>query len=242
MKKLNINTPISILIATLILAGAYLINTNLFYNKTITVSGEAKQTVANEVARFSVGYSTVSDNREEAINEVNTNIEEIVNKIKQFGISDENIQTQSMGIYQREQTTYENGQQLSVPGQWSVSNDVQIKNVDAEKAQELSDLLASTSATNVSGPYFDTKDEVKDNSDLINKAVENAKTKATQVASNNNLQIVGIAHITEGQVSSYQPLMARSEMMGLGAGGGGATVNPGSSTQQVSVTVVFKVK
>lgn len=74
-----------------------------FQGETVVVTGESKTKQKNEVASFSAGVNVIKEKKEEAVDEVNKKINELITSVKDFGIPDEDIKTQSMSIYQQQE-------------------------------------------------------------------------------------------------------------------------------------------
>ena len=207
---------------------------------TVTVVGEAITDVANEVATFDVGVSVTYDEKEKAVIEVNQTINKIVADVKAFGILPADLKTSNISIYRNQDYyTDENGAQKSRPGQWSVSNSVQVKLKDVSKADAFSDLLFSTGATNVYGPNFAVDETDDSKKDLYVKALENAKQKAGILAVGSGKKLGKVVSITMGNVAQINP-MYFSKMDGIG-GGSGAELEQGTSSVSVSMTVVYEL-
>lgn len=240
-------TSLAILLAVVILmTGAFLMpwqkvdwgKIQLSPSKTITVFGQAKSKEKNQIATFSAGVSAVNDNKENAINEVNQKIQAIIDAVKNFGISSDDLQTQNLSVYQSEETYYEESVQKSRPGQWRVSNTITVTLRNLDKASDLANLLSRGGATNVYGPNFAVDETGKAEKALLEEAIKDAQEKAGVMAKAGNGQLGKIISITEGiqnQPIYYQPTA-------IGMGGGGTPVEPGSSTLFKTVTVVFELK
>ena len=56
--------------------------------ETVTVSGEAKSNLKNQIASFSAGVNVTKDNKDEAVKEVNGKVEAIIKAVKEFGITE----------------------------------------------------------------------------------------------------------------------------------------------------------
>ncbi|NMB57293.1 SIMPL domain-containing protein [Candidatus Beckwithbacteria bacterium] len=200
-------------------------------SSTITVTGEAKGDQTNQIATFNATVAVSNDDKQTAIDEVNKTVNEMVAKIKEFGIADKDIKTESMSIYK-------NDPAYSQSGTWSVSNSVTIKLNDASKAQEMAGLLGQSGATSVYGPSFAT-DNTKDlDTQLLTLAITDAKKKAEEMAASSNRRLGKVINIIE---SGSDAGIYRYSAMGMG-GGGGAELNPGTSTVYKTVTVVFELK
>lgn len=233
---------------SLLLAGVYFIpwqnvswgQLKLSPTRTITVYGMAKSQQKNEIASFSAGVEAVNDNKDEAVNLVNNQVELIIQAVKKFGISAKDIKTQSLNINQRQETYYEDGRQKQRPGQWSANNTITITLRNIDRASDLANILSSSGATHVYGPNFhtDTTNNSTQNN-LIKLALKDALEKAKLIANAEGFHIWKVISITEGS----QP---RSYGIGYeamaGGGGGGPPLEPGTNTTSKTVTVVFEVK
>lgn len=206
--------------------------------KTITVTGTAESTQKNEVASFSAGVSAVKDNKNDAINEVNSKIDDLTKKVKEFGIKSEDVKTENLSIYQEEQTYYDDGVQKTRPGQWRVSNSIRITLREAGRATDLANLLTSSGATNVYGPDFSIEDTETAETALLGEAIKNAQDKASQIASSSGAKLGKILNIVEG---SQVPSTSRYYEIGAGGAGGGG-LEPGSTRISKTVTVTFEIR
>ncbi len=206
--------------------------------RTVTVVGEARSQKKSEIASFSAGVSSINDDKEKAITEVNDKVAAIVASVKEFGIKAEDIKTQNLNIYQNQETYYEEGRQKQRPGQWNVSNSIEIKLHDVDRASTLADLLGKSGANNVYGPNFSLDDDSAAADALFAEALANAKTKAGNVAKASGKKLGATLSITEGVSSSGPVPLYRMEA----GGGGGAGLEPGSGTARKSVTVVFELR
>lgn len=163
-------------------------------------------------------------------------IAKITASVKDFGITSKDIKTQSLNIYQSEETYYEGDRQKSRLGQWRVSNSIEIRLDDVEKADRLAEILTNSGANNVWGPNFSLEDTKKAEISLLKEALENAREKAEEIAKNTNRKLGKILSVNETGYS--QGPIYRAE--GLGGGGGG--LEPGVGTIYKQVVVVFEIK
>lgn len=209
--------------------------------RVLTVAGYAESKEKNQIAKFSAGMSAVNSDRDVAIKEVNSKIEAITKAVKEFGIKDEDIITQSMSIYQMQESFYENGTQRQKPGQWSVNNNIEVTLRDVDRANTLADLLSKSGATNVWGPNFQLDRSEKAADSLMEAAIEDAKVKAEAIAKATGSTLGRVVSVNEGVTSGgiIYPMAVMKDGMG---GGGGASLESGTSTVAKSVTVVWEIK
>ena len=199
----------------------------------ITVIGEAKSQVKNQIANFSVGVMVQSMDKNKAISEVNTKMEALVKTIKDFGISEADIQTQSISYYQELKGSQN-------PGMWQVSNSVEITLRNVDKANALTDLLSQSGATNVYGPNFSMDDTNQIGKSLYDVAIKDAKDKAESIAKASGRKLGKVLSVSDGGTTNnvVYPVMMKADSV-LGAG---AVTETGSTTVYKSLTVVFELK
>lgn len=207
--------------------------------QTVTVYGEARTEQKSQIASFSAGVSVVNSDKDAAIAEVNKGVEQIIAALKEFGIPSEDIKTQSISVYQGEEYFYEEGVQRSRQGQWRVSNTVEVKLRDVDRASELTDILTQNGANNIYGPNFTLDDTNQVDNTLLSDAIEDARGKAETIAASGNRKLGKILNVTEGGASSNTFYAMESRMMG---GGGGAPIEPGTQTVSKTVTVTFELR
>ncbi len=232
----------SVLLVSLVAVGGLFLPSwgklQLLPSHTITVVGEAKSQEKSQIAIFSAGVNAFNDDKTVAVNEVNKKVEAIIEAVKEFGVTSEDIKTQSLNIYQNQDQYYEDGRQKYRPGQWNVSNTVEIKLTNVDRAATLASVLTKGGATNVYGPNFTFDDTSEQSTALLDAAFKNAETKASKVAQSTGRKLGNVVSVVEAG-ASQQPV-PYFKMEGGGGGGGGA-VEPGSGTISKSVTVTFEL-
>lgn len=207
--------------------------------ETVSVLGEAKSQQKNQKATFSAGVEAINNDKESAINEVNSKMEVLIKSIKDFGIAEEDLLTQNVSIYQSEESYYENGVQRSRKGQWRVSNSVEITLREVERANELNDLLSKSGATNTWGPNFSVDNTNTAEKGLYDLAMKDAREKAEIIAKASGRSLGKVLSVIDsGAESQIYPLTSSVKFDGLG----GAGLEPGSSTVLKNLSVVFELK
>lgn len=205
---------------------------------TVTVSGFASEQQNNQIAEFSAGVNAVSNDKQAAIDEVNTKTDALIQAVKEFGVSEQDIKTQNLSVNQEEKLVYEEGSQVYRPGQWRANNTISVKLKEIDKASDLYKILTDSGATNVYGPNFMVDSQTENEGELLKAAIEDARKKAEAAALGSGNKLGDILSVAEGGAQTGIPLMsARME-----GGGGGAPVMPGSSEVSKSVTVSFELR
>lgn len=200
--------------------------------ESVTVSGYAESNQTNQMAVFTAGVNATNQDKQAAVDQVNSTMEEIIASVKQFGVAEGDIKTQSLSIWQYDQ--YD----PNLAGQWRADNSIEIRLRDANRASDLAGLLTSSGATNVWGPNFQLDDTNDAQRELLGQAIQDAREKAEIIAKASNKTLGEVLSVQEGGVvSPVYPMFERA--MG---GGGGAPVEPGSSTVSQTVTVTFELR
>lgn len=208
---------------------------------TITVTGEAKKDELPQIANFSASVTATNVDKQTAVNEVNTQMTKIIQAVKNFGIDTKDIQTQQVSVYQ----TKEDRQEImiyppirSAKDVWQASNSISITLRDITKASDLTDLLQSSGATNVSGPNYSLDDTTQAQADLLAKAIDNAREKAQKIATASQRKLGKVITVSEGGTVMPGPVFRSMSVAETVP----APVEPGSETVYQSVTVTFELK
>lgn len=209
--------------------------------QTVVVVGQAKTEQKSQLANFSAGVSVVKDKKEDAVKEVNDKMNQLIKSVTDFGIKGVDIKTQNLSYFQQTEMYYEDGRQKSRPGQWNVSNSVEIKLRDVDKASKLAEVLANSGANNVYGPNFSFDDTGEVEKSLFGEAMKDAFAKAEAIAKAGGGTLGKIVSVNESVNSAY-PIYGGATMEGRGGGGGEVPVAPGSGTITKSLTVVYELQ
>lgn len=196
----------------------------------ITVTGQAKQAVVNQIARFNVTVTQTDKDKQTAVEAVNREMDKIIQAVKELGIDAKDITTQpEIMIYPPRPNSGEK--------QWQVSNSLEIILRDINQAQTLADLLAGFPLAQVSGPGFSVDDTSEAEADLLTQAVADARAKAEQVAIASGRKLGKVITVSEtgGAYPVYRAMVADSVATPT-------PVEPGSSQMSQTVIVVFELK
>jgi uncharacterized protein YggE len=209
---------------------------------TVTVVGESSSKQKNKIASFTAGVNVINDKKEDAVNEANKKMNDLVDSVKSFGISSDDIKTQNMSVYQQQdQTVYSplsSGQQATKKNQWVVNNTLEITLRDVSKAQDLANLLNKSGANNVYGPNFTVEENSSNGNDLFGSAIDDAKEKAQIIAKSAGRKLGKVVNVVE----TNNGIMPVYKTMSIDSVGAGAVAEPGTSTISKTLTVVFELK
>ncbi|AKM79655.1 MAG: hypothetical protein UX85_C0001G0185 [Candidatus Beckwithbacteria bacterium GW2011_GWB1_47_15] len=205
---------------------------------SLTVTGEAHLDTLPQVARFSATVSVTDADKEVAVDQVNSNMADLIDSLKSFGIADEDLQTREISVYQ---TDGEVEIMIYPPrprtgNQWQASNTVEIKLKNIDRAGELADLLASSGATSVSGPNFSLDDTADYDSQLLEQAIADAREKAQAAAKASGRRLGKVLTVSESGVGPiYRGLEVVSDQTAT-------PIEPGRERLSKTVSVTFELK
>ena len=241
----NAFNSISFLLITAVvmlsIVGAYLFSTmdlTIFPGKdTITVSGVSRSYEQNNIATFNATVSVTNADKETAVREMNEKVSAITEGLLSAGISKDNFKTSNLSIY-RDQIWNEQTQ-TSEQGDWRATTSIEIRLDDVDKANEVSTILASMDITEVYGPNLVADSINIDESQLLMSALEDAHSKAESMAWASNRKLGKMISMTEVNQPGEMPYMMEPRMMG---GGGGVSIDPGTSSVYKYVTVTYLLR
>lgn len=212
---------------------------------TITVTGTAQSDIANQTAGFSANVTATNADKQVAVGLVNSKMTALIAALKNFGIADADIKTESVSVYQMPVAVPQTQTLIYPPApvpsgntDWVANNSIAITLHDVSKTSGLSDILNSSGATNVYGPNLGiATDQTANDAALLSKAVADAKQKAESIAKAGGQALGAMINVQEdGTNSGIYPLAMKA------TGSSGTPIQPGTTTLSKSVTVVFELK
>lgn len=211
-------------------------------DRTITVNGSGSTFGEPDMATITLGVEQRSDNIADAYSQVNQTLDTIVQQLNELGISENDIQTADLSIFTENQPpTPMQGEMAENQPQNSfrVMNRINVIVRDLSLVEEVIDTAVSAGANNIFGLNFSIQDTSALEADARVEALEQARTRAQQIADALNVELGAVQTVIEEGDSFVRPA-AESAMMGRG-GGGGAAVERGQLSVSVSVRVTFAI-
>ena len=171
---------------------------------TISVDGKGDVFAVPDTATFSYSVTTMAKDVVTAQTKVNNDGNAILAYLKQQGVEDKNIQTTDYSV--NPQYDYTNGVcsqgGYCPPGKqvlsgYQVSQTVTVKVKDTTKAGVLLSGIGAKGATNISGLSFTVENETALEAQARTKAIDDARTKADELAKELGVSIVRIVGFNE---------------------------------------------
>jgi uncharacterized protein len=154
----------------------------------------------------------------------------LIDALKDAGIREEDIRTQSVSVSQRHSP---DGRPVSA---YTAENSVSAR-VASARAGAIVDLAVENGATNVSGPTFDVSDRDAVYREALQEAVRKARKKAEAIAAAGGVSVGDVTKVVEGAEAGppvYLEAAARDQAKST-------PVEPGQEEIQATLTVTFAV-
>ncbi len=209
----------------------------------VTTSGTATVKVDPDKVTVTIGVDTDGATAEEAARKNAELMEKVIAALKALGITDDQISTNWYSVY----PTYEYRSPpcieiypqppdcvpKNVITGYRASNSLSVTLDADEDVGRVIDAAVAAGANNVSGAYFFVSDErqqeIRDS--LIEKAIDNARSRADKAADAVNMNVSGVKSINLNDV--FFPVFYKD--FAAEASGGSTPILPGQ--QQISMTV-----
>lgn len=206
--------------------------------RTVEVTGQAKVTAVPDEFVFTPAYEFKNTNRDAALAEVSKKSTEVVGKLKELGVADNKIKTNSDGydypIYR--------GNDESTPT-YTLRLTVTVDN--KEKAQKVQDYLMTTSPTGAISPQATFSDAKRKEleSKARDDATKEARTKAEQSAKNLGFKVGEVKSVNDGAgFGGIFPAGRGSMELNATDTASKLTLQPGENDLNYTVTVVYFVR
>lgn len=208
-------------------------------SNVIYVSGTSNQDVSNQIAEFTVTFTTENKDKAKAESDNNSKVTKFLTEVKNFGVEEKDVTTQTLNVYQNQDNYYEGGVYKYKLGNWVYSQAISVKIRDTSKVNDFVNLAGSNASSNIYGPNFSVDITNLNDKEIYQSAFENAKLKAEGIAEKSGRKIGKVISISEATNSNYPtPMMTSLKLQG---GGGGADLPSGSTNISKTLNVVFEL-
>lgn len=204
--------------------------------RTITVEGTGHVSLDPTLARISIGVRTEGENAQEAVSENNQHIADVISRLQDAGISEQDIQTSNFSIRQEEQRKELEMGEGSTSKQYVVTNTVRVTLRDLDQMGSVLDDVIQAGANAIQNIQFDAENKAEANQKALELAIKDARARAETIA--------GATDVELGDVYSVEafgggPVFV--ERMEAEIEGAAVPVSPGQLDIQVRVTVRYQI-
>jgi uncharacterized protein YggE len=206
---------------------------------TVSVSGHGQVNVPPDTASVSIGIDVIKPTLAEAQEQATAQATALIEAMKAAGIADEDIQTAYFSVNILRDYS-ENADPTQITG-FEIVNQLQLTVRDTDMLGELLDEAVNAGANNINGVTFYVDNQTAAASEARRLAVEDARTKAEELAAAAGLRLGPVISIAEGTASPMPPVYA-STGVEMAMPEAAVPVQPGSSTVSVDVSVIFELR
>lgn len=194
---------------------------------------------APDVAQIGAGVQTRAATAREAMRQNAEAMDRVVDRLKALGIAARDIQTANFNLNPQYDYDRENGRQ-NFTG-YQVSNTVQVKLRDLERAGEVLDALVAVGVTNIYGPNFMLEADTEAKSEARANAFKSGRMRAEEYARMAGYSGVRLLEISESfQSYGPRPPMARA-MVEEAAADSSTPIEPGEVGTGATITVKYEM-
>ncbi len=180
---------VALLLAVLVATGTWERVRTSPKERTIKVTGSAKQRIISDLIEWSASINTKASSRTAAYNDLNRQIVAAQAYLKQQGVSDSEVRVSSVTANELWETEYvgtgKERIQRRISGGWSTQQTISVRSSDIARVEKVSRGITSlleqgVSVTSHSPTYHFTKlDPLK--IEMLSRASENARERALQI-------------------------------------------------------------
>lgn len=194
-----------------------------------SVSASGKVTAVPDIAQVNLGFSTSGSTVSQVQNQANKTMNDISNAIKKLGISEKDIQTSNYNLRpDAEKHTY------------IIDINLEVKVRDFDKINQVIDAATANGANQIGGLNFTLDDAEKFRSSARKIAIENAKKKASQIASDAGIKLGKLINVIESS-NDVPRVYMMDKAMGAGSPTG-TVIEPGQSEISSAVTLQYETR
>ena len=217
------------------------------YN-TITVEGTGSSAMVPDTARITFTVMESASQVAAAQEAATTKTDAALEALEGMGIEERDIKTLSYNVspkYEYPQPCYGGICQPSAPRivGYDVSQTIEVKVRETEKAGEVLAALGGLGVQNISGPEFVVDDETAVKNEARAEAVEEARAKAKELAKQLGVRL--------GKVVSFSETMPGQPYYGYGKGGGmmdsavaqsAPSLPVGENETEITVMITYEIR
>jgi uncharacterized protein YggE len=209
-------------------------------NRTLTVSAEERVTADPEIAILHIGFETQPSDAKTAYATGAKTSNEIVTALKQAGIPETSIRSESQHLDSSGYKTHK----FKLVQQWTVKT-------PPERAAEILDVAVGAGATDSGQIEWTVKDEKALEDQALDKAAARAKANAAVLAKGMGVNLGTLIYVTNEVSISYSVFGATRSVVANNSAGGGEymalpreqlAIEPRKVSREATVYAVFAIE
>lgn len=210
---------------------------------TITVSATGEVYAKPDLALTTFSVITEKKTVAEAMSENTNKMNAVINFLKDQGIEDKDLKTTSFNIYPRyewqeksEVPPYPQGRRVLVG--YEVHQSLEVKIRDLDKVGEIIQGATEAGANQIGNLQFTIDQQDEFQKQAREQAIEEAKTKAQELASQLGVRLVRISNFSENDITPRYYGLEKAVAMG---GEEEAQVESGENKIEVTVRITYEI-
>lgn len=211
---------------------------------TITVADKGEVYAKPDLALTTFSVVTEKKTVSEAISENAKKMNAVIDFVKEQGVEDKDLKTISFNIHPRYEwygvtQFYPQGRRVLVG--YEVRQSLEVKIRDMEKIGDIIEGATDAGANEVGDLQFtvDNPDELK--KQARGQAIEKAKNKAEELASQLGVRLVRIVNFSESGVIPFYYGLEKAAGMGGGEEASAPAIETGENKIEVNVTITYEI-
>jgi uncharacterized protein len=210
--------------------------------QAIIVVGEGSAAVEPDIAVANIGVQVADADVKAASDQAEEIMNAVLAAIQEQGVAEEDIQTAGFSIFADFGPAGPTGEQPQTP-LYRVSNNVNATIRTLDQVPNVLDAAIGAGANNIFGVNFSVDDPSQAAAEARAEAIDNAKTKAQDLAELTGLQLGEVASVSEiiGSHGGFYGSSTVSALSQTGLGGGGGPIAPGQLNVTVQLEVTYRV-
>lgn len=207
----------------------------------IVVSGLGKVRLTPDIAVFTAGFVYIGSTAQEASTENAKVMDAVVKAVKNLGVSDKDIKTQSANVWPEYDYGYRDEKGREVPRiiGYRAENTVSVTVRDIAKTGSVIDAVTGAGANQLYGVSFTLSENAAKNlqTTVLREAVLDATSKAQAIADALGIKKISPKSVVES--GGYSPPIYRFDVAAAEKGAVTTPISPGETEVTASVTVTF---
>ena len=207
----------------------------------ILVTGEGKVTVKPDIVNINMGVQSQEASVADAMEKTSAAMADVMAILKTNNIADADIQTQQFSVYPQYSYDQTSGKQ-NITG-YNVTNTINVKLRDINTVGTIIDAVvaAGGNLTVINNVNFTVEDPTQYYDDARQKAIDDANTKAQDIATSYGVTLGKPTYIVETSSTPYPIYYGNSAGPAIMAGQEATSVNAGSTDIVLDVQALYSM-
>lgn len=204
--------------------------------RTISITGVGEMEIAPDTGNLNLGFRTMDADLAKAKADMTAKMDALIAALKQFNISEKDIQATQLYIYPNYKTSDDGKTSLQA---YDVSRSITVVFKDMSQTDAILDAAIKAGANTFNGLNFSYSKEDELKLQALEKAIQNAGNQADFIAKSLGVKRGQVVHVTT--VQSYMTRNDMAVQQAESALGGGTGYTPGLVKVSAQISVVYSI-